>query len=531
MKSKTLKRVIAMTLLAALAIPVGLAAQIQQSNKQQTRYKLVDLGTLGGPTSGVPTVFYETAGTLTAGAQGLSNRETATGTSDTSISDPLCFFDPCLYENAFLWENGMLTSLGALPGGQWSAANWISGSGLVAGFSENGQTDPLDSLPEFHGTLWQNGRITDLGTLAGGNESWGWAVNNPGRVVGFATNGSPDPYSYFYFQILGLSSGTQTRAFSWDQRNGMHDLGTLGGPDAWAGLENDQGQIVGISYISSTANADNGGCPPNVPTQDPFFWDAGRGIADMGTFGGTCGVPNALNNRGQVVGESYLSGNLAFHAFLWDKKSNPPLLDLGTLGGDNAAALWVNDAGDVVGFADLPNAPGCSGSTCVHHAFLWAHGVMTDLGSVDGDLCSRAVSINANRQIVGFTAAVCGGNPSRAFLWQDGGPAVDLNTLIQAGSGLTLTEAIYINDQGEITGNGVLANGDTHAFVLIPCEGDEGCDHSPADASPQTNSARVTQRPYVPPDPPMMGRGMLPRFGGWRFPGPLRLGPAAGPAN
>jgi hypothetical protein len=35
----------------ALAIPNRLAAQEQQPNKQQPRYKLIDLGTLGGPSA------------------------------------------------------------------------------------------------------------------------------------------------------------------------------------------------------------------------------------------------------------------------------------------------------------------------------------------------------------------------------------------------------------------------------------------------------------------------------------------------
>jgi hypothetical protein len=45
MKSRTLTCITTMTLFAALAVPVQLAAQ------QHTRYKLVDLGTFGGPSS------------------------------------------------------------------------------------------------------------------------------------------------------------------------------------------------------------------------------------------------------------------------------------------------------------------------------------------------------------------------------------------------------------------------------------------------------------------------------------------------
>jgi probable HAF family extracellular repeat protein len=492
MKSRFLMCFNAITLFAALAIPVQLAAQERQ-NKPQPRYKLIDIGTLGGPNSGVPTVFYEINGT--AGARGISSQGAVTGTADTSTTDPLCYLEnpPCLYPNAFQWQNGSLTSLGALPGSQWSVSNWVSGNGRVTGFSENGATDPLSGLPVNHGVLWQGGQIHDLGTLPGGYDSWAFAVNNRGRAVGFSTNGTADLYSYFYFQIFGSSTGTQTRAFLWDQQNGMQDLGTLGGPDAWAGLVNERGQVAGISYTSSTANANNGTCGANVPGQDPFFWDKDTGMIDIGTFGGTCGVTNALNNRGQVAGQSYLAGNLTAHAFLWNKRGHPLMKDLGTLGGDNASALWLNDAGDVVGFADLPNPPGCSGFSCIHHAFLWKHGMMTDLGSVGSDPCSRALSINSKGQIVGFTIAVCGGNPTLGFLWEDGGPMIDLNTLVPPGSGLSLVEAIYINDRGEIVGNGVLANGDVHAFLLIPCDekhGDgEGCGEGSADAA---DTARVS---------------------------------------
>jgi len=48
----------------------------------------------------------------------------------------------------------------------------------------------------------------------------------------------------------------------------------------------------------------------------PFLWENGR-MMDLGTLGGTCGFPLALNNSGQVVGVSNLPGDLTTHAFLW----------------------------------------------------------------------------------------------------------------------------------------------------------------------------------------------------------------------
>jgi hypothetical protein len=128
---------------------------------------------------------------------------------------------------------------------------------------------------------------------------------------------------------------------------------------------------------------------------------------------------------------------------------------------------------------------------------------------------------------VGATAAVCGGNLTHGFLWEDGGAAVDLNTLV-SGADMTLTTPVYINDRGEIAGDGVLSNGDSHAFVLIPCDenhpGVEGCDYSLVEASPATgaSAAPVPQRPaatdQVSPRLPGAANPMLRRFG-------RRLGP------
>jgi probable HAF family extracellular repeat protein len=74
----------------------------------------------------------------------------------------------------------------------------------------------------------------------------------------------------------------------------------------------------------------------------------GRRMIDLGTLGGTLGVANWLNNRGQVVGQSNLAGDLTAHPFLWDRGS---LKDLGTLGGTFGVATSVSDAGVIVGGA------------------------------------------------------------------------------------------------------------------------------------------------------------------------------------
>jgi hypothetical protein len=51
-------------------------------------------------------------------------------------------------------------------------------------------------------------------------------------------------------------------------------------------------------------------------------------------------------------------------------------------------------------------------------------------------------------------------------LFEDG-RVIDLNTLLPANSGRTLTEARDINDRGQIVGTGVV-NGRQRAFLLTP---------------------------------------------------------------
>jgi probable HAF family extracellular repeat protein len=127
-------------------------------------------------------------------------------------------------------------------------------------------------------------------------------------------------------------------------------------------------------------------------------------------------------------------------------------------------------------------------------AFVWKHDVMTSLGTVDGDQCSVADAINSKGQVVGESSPSCFSQPeAHAFLWENGGPAVDLNALIPAGSAMELQHPVAINDRGEIDGDGILPNGDKHAFLLIPCDGDHadvrGCDFGTLDAAalPQSN--------------------------------------------
>jgi len=443
---------VSLTLFIALGIPVPVAAQ-------HHHYKLIDTGTLGGANS---SLGFE-------GERDMNNAGTVISLAETTIPDPTCFFSDCFIGHAVQWRHDALTDLGALPPVNNSGPAWISDSGIVSGFSENGVTDPLTGAPEFQAVLFQDGRVINLGSF-GGNESVAFSVNNRGQAAGCAANAEPDTYGFC------LGTPQQSRAFLW-QDGTMKDLGTLGGPDALAELVNDRGQVAGWSLTDSIVNPATG-----IPTQHPFLWENGR-MRDLGTIGGSAvQIINSMNNSGQFVGAMNVAGDQSFHPFLWDGRS---LRDLGTLGGDWASANWVNEPGDVAGWA-------WNSGNQASHAFLWRKGVLIDLGTVDGDPNSEGFVVNSRRQVVGATQDD-NFNYVHAFLWERGSMA-DLNALIVPLAGnVQLNAAVGLNERGEIVAQGTLPNGDQHAYLLVPCDENhqdvDGCDYSLFEASGATNAA------------------------------------------
>ena len=119
---------------------------------------------------------------------------------------------------------------------------------------------------------------------------------------------------------------------------------------------------------------------------------------------------------------------------------------------------------------------------------------MTDLGTLGSDPCSRAVMMNSKGQIVGSTISICGNPETNAFLWENGGPMVALDTLIPANSGVHLFEGDNINERGEILASGLRSDGCGDPFhcqrlyLLIPCNANHasGCENPHASATAVT---------------------------------------------
>jgi probable HAF family extracellular repeat protein len=419
-----------MLIAAAISCALAFAASAQASAHYP--YTLIDPGTLGGPNS-----FFDGPGVP------IASNGTLVGAADTTTLCPPqggCFPPDPYVQHAFTWHDGKLTDLGALPGENTSAIWELNSHGIGAGNSTDGLVDPFTGGTGGVAVVFYHGQVISLGTLPGGQVSFAQDINNQGQVAGNSSNGTPDPYSLFGW-------GTETRAFVW--RNGvMHDLGTLGGDDAFEGVQNERGQIAGQSYTNDTPNADSDGSP----TLDPFLWQNGHMI-DLGTLGGDYGNTSWLNDSGEVVGYSSLAGDNTIHPFLWNGRR---MIDLGTLGGENGFANWVSDSGDVAGWAQTADDS--------WNGVLWHDGKILDLPPVDGAPWSFANSVNDEDQVVGNTTDTSD-NELDAVLWA-GGHAYDLNTLV-APSAVQLTAAQYINDQGDIVSNAVLPNGDQHIVLLV----------------------------------------------------------------
>ena len=171
-------------------------------------------------------------------------------------------------------------------------------------------------------------------------------------------------------------------------------------------------------------------------------------------------------------------------AALWDTKG---VTRLGSLpGSDQSEAVAINNNGCILGVATFGMAEfakyaqdhmeGKTPSALIpptlsFSGFLWDKGTLTALVTPEKPAPGIDVSksyvpraINDDRVVVGRATDFSGKDV--AFIWHDS-KMTDLNTLIPAESGWTLTDAKGLNNQGQIVGQGKY-NGLSHAFLLTP---------------------------------------------------------------
>ncbi|BEL05960.1 hypothetical protein Q0Z83_041510 [Actinoplanes sichuanensis] len=166
----------------------------------------------------------------------------------------------------------------------------------------------------------------------------------------------------------------------------------------------------------------------------------------LGTLGGAAGVPLALNDHGAVVGWSNTAGG-ALHPFLWQ---HGRMTDLGTL--DRVEGGWgmatdINRNGVAVGQSDRGG---------VRHAVRWQGGKITDLGTLGG-VSASAAAVNDHGVIVGGRTMPDG--VLRAFLWRDG-RLTDLD--VPGGGDVVVTD---INNSDQVVGFAMPTDRPAFAFL------------------------------------------------------------------
>ena len=173
-------------------------------------------------------------------------------------------------------------------------------------------------------------------------------------------------------------------------------------------------------------------------------------LVDLGTFGGPASTAAAVNDAGQVVGIAEVPGG-DDRAFVW---SDAVMTRLDPPGGVISQAFGINKDGVVVGIsaASLAGPP---------RPTRWIGGVAEDLGTLGGP-SGYAYGVNASGAIVGAAAPASG--PPRAFLFVDGG-MTDLGTFAGIAS-----SALSINESGWIVGHYPTSpsNATRRAFVRHP---------------------------------------------------------------
>jgi probable HAF family extracellular repeat protein len=181
-------------------------------------------------------------------------------------------------------------------------------------------------------------------------------------------------------------------------------------------------------------------------------------LTDLGTLGGTDARARGINDAGMIVGGSQPGPgfpNDGPHAFLYH---NGTMQDLGTLGGGFSWAEAINDAGQIAGYS-------LTSGDAAWHPFLVSGGVMHDLGSFGGAY-SEAHAINAAGVVVGYSSFVDDGF-SHAFVYA-GGRLIDLNTVTDGLGIQVLTDAVGINDAGQIVTNSCNDFGYCAPVLLTP---------------------------------------------------------------
>jgi probable HAF family extracellular repeat protein len=338
----------------------------------------------------------------------------------------------------------------------------------------------------FRARFFDGHSVRDIGTL-GGPSAWAYGLNDRGQVAGGASIDA---------------AGILTRAYRWSARTGMLDLGKLVPGESIGTDINNKGQVTGGAVFA-----------PGQGRRGFLWTPETRTVVNIGTLD-LDAYGTALNDAGAITG---LTGGDSLRVFRWTRSEG--IRAITNIYNEFTTANDINAAGHIVGAAALtPNA------SVPAHAFAWTpREGLIDLGA---SFSKRTIAekINDRDMVIGnvrdFTdfphgfiwtreagvteigadlprtvtatadlnnrGQVVGGFDDYAFVWTRRHGVVNLNTLLRdAPEGLKLTAGRAISENGAIA-----ASGNTGLVLLMPTP--------PAgNDAPVVGPVRITGAPHV----------------------------------
>ena len=354
----------------------------------QTSYKIADQGTLGDDNFGM--------------VMGLNNQGWTENMDGEGKPPVLSLSTTVLSGRAVMNIDGHNIDLGTLGGkNSWTNYGGINDRGEAVGMSETSVPDPdgedfcaFGTKLTCRGFYWRNGQMTALPTL-GGNNAQAAAINNRGQIVGISETAVQDS---------GCPASKPGKIISpafWEKGE-VRPLPTVDfDPDGFVQGMNDQGQAVGFSGTCT------GVATAPVSANHAVLWENDTAFELKGLGGQAGNAAYAINDHGQAVGYVTSADGSTIVPSIWHDSG---LTTLPILPGDGAAfATGINNRGQVVGSTFK------SGNWS--HGFIGQDGVVTDLNTLipeDSNLFIVAASnINERGQISGMAQVLTGPNAGK----------------------------------------------------------------------------------------------------------------------
>ncbi len=278
--------------------------------------------------------------------------------------------------------------------------------------------------------------VADLGLLANAVNSMATRTNETGTaIVGIVHRQLPNrPPGYVTSGTAFLRAGST-----------INDL-----PEAFPGAGaiaygvNSASPVKVVGEMSDDAVLWSGNSFTILRSQLGGFWSGARDINDTDVVVGWA-------TAGPAPSDSYK------RAFVLNSSTGALHKDLVLPGGLYSMARAVNQSGVVVGGSHFSGSqPGDDDAWACQHAFVFINKNLMDLDT--GDLTSIAYDINDTNVIAGVAGYGRGHNASFSLghgcTWTPDGTAFLMTDIHDASFGFDASQAMGINNAGEIVGNG-----------------------------------------------------------------------------